>query len=550
MIASQREQRHAHLTASQFDVLVIGGGIVGASIARDAALRGLRAALVDQGDFASGASSKTSKLIHGGLRYLEHGRLRLVAESLRERHTMRTIAPTLVHPLSVMIPLYTSGSRPPWKVRVGLTAYDLLAGRRGIRGHRVVSARRAAALEPNLRIDELRAAALYADCQMDDARLCLATVLQAASFGAVCGNYLQLRELLTAQGRVCGGAVEDLVTGHAFEVRAKTIVNAAGPWADAVRRLSRSGAAPRLAPTKGIHLVVPRLSHEALLVEAHRDRRLVFVLPWGAHSLVGTTESPVEGALEALQATTDEVGYLLDEVNRVLPGSHLDAGDVVATFAGARPLLGFSGSSTGASREHRIEVDEAGLISVLGGKYTTARVMAQQAVDHVVGRLRCRVDRCLTDQISLMETPQPVALAHWQDVARSVDPDLFARFLVRYGSATTAVLRLIAQEPVLAQPVCPHHAYATAELIHAFESECALTITDILARRTRIAWSACHGLDALPVLTDVMQRYGAVSQERLTEQIDAYQRFIAAGLSFHHAAAVSRAPSRHQARAG
>jgi glycerol-3-phosphate dehydrogenase len=532
-----RETLLTRLRSAHFDLLVIGGGIVGAGIARDAAMRGLSVALIEQQDFAGGASSKTSKLIHGGLRYLEHGRLRLVFESLHERGTLRTIAPGLVHPVSLLLPVYQGDRRAPWTINVGLWLYDLLALGRTIRPHRMLSARRAVALEPGLRVDGLRAAGLYADCQMDDARLCLANILQAAGWGAVCANYVRLRALLKADGRLCGATAEDLRSGRAFEIRARSIVNATGPWSDGVRRLSEGAAGPRLSPTKGIHLIVPRVAQEALFVQARRDRRMLFLLPWGDYSLVGTTESAVGGPLEALRAEADEVGYLLEAVNHVLPGSHLDGNDVIATFAGARPLLTSSGSATQASREHRIDVDRFGLVSVLGGKFTTYRLMAKQAVDAVLRLGGARTDRCLTDQVGLLETVHPVSLDHWRSMTQRVDPDALARLITRYGAKALQVLQLIDCEPSLAQPLCPHHEVNQAEVVHAVRGELACTLTDVLARRTRIAWSSCQGLDALSTLTDLLRRYAGVPADEVERQAEGYRRFLADGLAFRGARA-------------
>ncbi len=540
MIPTPRTTRLAYLRAQSFDVLIIGGGIVGAGIARDAAMRGLKVALIEQGDFASGTSSKTSKLIHGGLRYLEQGNIPLVYESLRERQVLRAIAPSLVHSLSLMLPVYQGGSHPVWQIRAGLGLYDLLAWGRNIRPHTMVSARRALALEPGLRVDGLQAAGIYADCQTDDARVCLVNILQAVSFGAVCANYVRLRRFLTANGRICGGAVEDVFTGRTLEIQAKVVVNATGPWTDDVRRFSDAAAPQRLQPTKGIHLILPRTALQALFIQARADRRMFFILPWGEYSLVGTTEGPMEGSPDSLRATPNEVGYLLEEVNRVLPGSHMDEQDVVATFAGARPLLAFAGSSTHASREHRIEIDDRGLVSVMGGKFTTYRLMAQQVVNVLLQQARWKTERCLTDQVSLLETPQPITLEHWQAVTRSMDPDLLAMLLTRYGAGAFHILRLLDREPSLAKPVCPHHEYLEAELVHAVQQEMACTITDVLARRMRIAWSSCQGLDLLSTVTRVFERYKGLSREEIAQQVDCYQQFLAQGLAFRPAPAAER----------
>ncbi len=532
-----RTELLARLPSTSFDLLIIGGGIVGAGIARDAAMRGLKVALIEQGDFASGTSSKTSKLIHGGLRYLEQGHLGLVMESLRERQILRTILPAYIYPLSLLLPVYDTDARPAWKIRAGLSLYDLLASGRNLQPHRMVSARHALAMEPSLRGDGLRAAGLYADCQMDDARVCLANILQAIGFGAVCANYVRLTQFLKSKGRICGVAAEDVLAGRSVEIRATVVVNATGPWADRIRRLSDIGVGQRLVPTKGIHLIVPRLTQHALFAEARSDRRMLFLLPWGGdYSLIGTTETSVAGPLEELAADANEVDYLLDETRRLLPGSHLDAGQIIATFAGARPLLAFSGSAARASREHRIDVDDAGLVSVMGGKFTTYRLMAQQAVDLLIRRCRWRADRCLTDQVSLLESVHPIGLERWDELTRAMDPDLLTRLIARYGAASFQVLELMDRDRGLGHRVCPHHEEIAAELVHAFLGESACTITDVLARRTRIAWSACQGLDLLLTLVELAHRYAGISHEVLDRQVDAYHRFLQRATAFRSSA--------------
>ncbi|MBI4341533.1 MAG: glycerol-3-phosphate dehydrogenase/oxidase [Candidatus Omnitrophica bacterium] len=536
MVVTQRAQRIAQLAATPFDVLVVGGGIVGAGIARDAVMRGLSVALVEQGDFAGGTSSKTSKLIHGGLRYLEHGQLRLVFESLRERRILRAIAPAVVHPFALMIPVYSHSSRPAWKINAGLTLYDLLAWRGGLPAHKMVLPQRAAALEPALRVDGLRVAGVYMDCQMDDARLCLANVLQAQRFGAVCLNYARLLQWLRRDGALCGGVVGDRIGGRTVEVRARMVINATGPWADGVRRLDDPHAPLRLAPTKGIHLVVRQLAQTAVLAESRRDRHLFFILPWAQHSIVGTTESVVGGSLDDLRATPEEVAYLLEEANRVLPGSHLTPEDVLATFAGARPLLAFSGTPTAASREHRIEVSTSGLISVMGGKYTTYRVMARQAVEMAMRCGRFSGERCLTDQVHLMEPVHSMLLDQVPELIRLVDPDTLSRLVNRYGAGTLSLLHVVGADAALADRLCPHHEWLAAEGVYAIQQEMACTITDVMARRLPMAWSACHGLDALPAVEELLQRYGGFSPHQTAEQAEDYLRFLSAAVSFREQA--------------
>jgi len=529
---AHRGELLARLRTESFDLLVIGGGIVGAGIARDAAMRGLRVALIERGDFGSGTSSKTSKLIHGGLRYLEQGRLHLVVESLRERHILRTIAPQLVRPLSVMIPVYQGDPRPPWKITAGLFLYDWLALYRKIGAHRMLSKREALRRTPKLNPNHLQAVATYSDCQMDDARLCLANILQAVSFGAVCCNYVKLSALEKTAETLTGAVVEETRNAQQFSVKAAVVVNATGPWSDVVRRLSDRNAGTRLSPTKGIHVVVPPVTTQALFVQTQHDRRMFFLLPWGEYTLIGTTESTAFNSLDALHATSDEVEYLLHEANRIIPDASLRPTDIVATFAGARPLLAFSGSSGSASREHQLEVDRFGLVSVMGGKYTTFRAMAKQTVDLVVVRLGRRTERCLTDQISLLEATHPLTMARWEDVTDQIAPELLARLLTTYGTGAFRILQLLEFEPGLSQRVCPHHEVIQAELVYAMQEELACTVSDLLIRRTSVAFSSCQGLDMLSTLSDLLQRYCRLSSEQLEEQLIAYRGFLADSLRF------------------
>lgn len=519
------------LTRERFQVLIIGGGIVGAGIARDAAMRGLKVALIEQGDFASGTSSKTSKLIHGGLRYLGQGKFHLVFESLRERKTLRTIAPALVWPLPLLLPVYRGDTHSPWKIGMGLWLYDLLAHGRNFNRHRMISASQASGMETALRTESLQGVGYYQDCQMDDARLCLVNILQAIDFGAVCCNYVKLQRLLLSNQQLCGGAIEDVLSARSYEVQADVVINATGPWSDKIRRLSQIDAVKQIAPTKGIHLILPRLIRHGIFAQVSSNHRRVFMLPWGDYTLVGTTEDVLREPLEDLQAKAQEVGYLLDQVSRLMPGLHLSERDVIATFAGARPLLSFSGPASRASREHRLERDAHGLISVMGGKYTTYRLMASQAVDLVLKTRRWNRERCLTDQVNLMEGADLLSLDHWNVLTRKMDPELLTKLLTRYGTRSVHILRLLDRQPSLKQPICPHHDYLEAELAYAFSGELACTLTDVLCRRTKIAWSSCQGLDALSTILVLLRQYGKASLP-IDQQVKDYKQELAKHLAF------------------
>src|SRR5207253_319807 len=332
------------------DVLVVGGGINGAGIARDAAMRGLRVALVERGDLASGTSSRSSKLIHGGLRYLEQGDVRLVLEAVRERERLQRLAPHLVRPQEFVFPLYRGGPLGPLKLAVGLWAYDLLAGFWNVRRHRMLSPKAVAEAEPALLRDGLCGAGQYWDCRTDDARLVLETALSAAAEGALIVSYAEVAGFVKEGGRIAGARVVDRLGGGEVIARARVVVNAAGPWVDRVAALDAPETPPRLRLTKGVHVVVPRErvgNRAAIVLSAVADRRVMFVIPWGAHTLVGTTDTDhlcgpdVPPAVEP-----SDVAYLLDTVNHYFPAARLVPADVVGAFAGLRPLVAPRGKAT------------------------------------------------------------------------------------------------------------------------------------------------------------------------------------------------------------
>jgi len=522
-----RSETIERLKRGSFDILIIGGGIAGAGIARDAALRGLRVAMVEKGDFAQGASSKTSKLIHGGLRYLEHGHLGLVRNSLQERSILRGSAPGIVRPLPIFLPVYRGDARSSWKIRAGLFLYHQLAGKSALSARRILRAAEAPQASPFLKTDNLTLLGQYQDCLMDDSRLCLVNVLQASAGGAVCANQVQLKSLLFQKGRVCGGSVEDLVSGSVFEVHAEAVINAAGPWGDQVRRMSDSNAPARLAPTKGIHLVLPSALKHGLFIQARSDSRMLFLLPWMGQTLVGTTETSVQGPLESLRAESEEAAYLLSEVRRVLPEPGWTEKDVVGSFAGARPLLGYSGRVGAATREHKIEEDRNGLFSILGGKYTTYRKMAQDTVNTVVQRRRFRAESCTTQSAPLVpeyDFDRPVA--------SGLAPEVLGRLAIRYGASAGQVLALLEREPELGAAACPHHPYLLAELVHALRCEAALTVSDLFIRRTPMLYSACRGLDGEASVRLVLKRYLMLPEETISAQWEAYREKVKEGEAF------------------
>jgi glycerol-3-phosphate dehydrogenase len=485
------------MAAQPVDVLVIGGGIVGAAVARDAALRGFRTALIDKGDFGSGTSSRSSRLVHGGLRYLETGDLRLVFEASRERGILLRIAPHLVRPLPFIIPVYSGARVPPWKLRAGMWLYDGLALFRNVQRHRWLSPREALRADPGLRQKGLRGAGLYFDAQTDDARLVLATARSAARAGALVANYAEVTSLLKSDGLVRGAVVRDVLDGDVHSVRALTVVNATGPWVDALRRLDEPGAAPMLRLTKGVHAAVARTrltSPSAVTVMSPIDGRVMFVLPWGEISYIGTTDTDYDGSLDEVRATGEDVVYLLRSANAFFPEARLTPADVVSTWASLRALIAPRAEQrAGAvSREHRIVESAAGLVTVAGGKLTTHRAMASGVVDVVAARLR-RIDgrpvppRARTE-LQALPGGEAADLAVLVDslLVRDIKEPVARHLVDNYGSEAAAVANQVEKNRVLGRPLIEGRPEIRAEVAHAVEREMAVRLVDVLMRRLHL----------------------------------------------------------------
>ena len=493
---------------------MIGGGITGCGIARDAALRGLRVSLVEKDDFASGTSSRSSRLVHGGLRYLEHGYLHLVFEASAERRRLLRLAPHLVRPLEFLWPVYAGARVPRWKLGAGLALYDALSLFRNVGAHRRMSAREISAREPSLKRDGLVGGARYFDAATDDARLTLANAIGAAEAGAVVVNHAMARELILHDGRARGARVEDVLGGASVDVRARVIVNAAGPWSDALRRLEGEDPAAHatVRGSKGVHIAVSRErlgNHGALTLLSPRDGRVMFVLPSGPHTIVGTTDTYTSASPDEVRATDADVAYLLDSANAFFPDARLIAGDVVSAWAGIRPLLPNSKGGTGkenptaASREHAITRGERGVVTITGGKLTTYRVMAAEVVDVAMAEIQGGSRRRRT-ATPTRDTPLPGGDLAFIDVAveaaaRRLGDERVGTHLVRaYGSrwahvADEVLSRSGSERLVEGLP------YTMGEIRYGVRSEMACTIADLLVRRTHVAFETRdHGRDIAP----------------------------------------------------
>lgn len=538
--------RAAHLDRFQretFDLVVVGGGINGAGIARDAALRGLSVALLEKGDFGSGTSSRSSRMIHGGLRYLRYLHVRLVREALREREVLLKNAPHLVQPFPFVMPVYEGGSSGRLQLKVGLMAYDLLAGSRRVEHHDMLSREEMLRLEPTLRQDGLRGGFRFFECLVDDARLTLANVRSAAQNGAVAVNYAEVIELLREDGRVLGVHFRDRLAGGTGLVRARVVVNAAGPWVDHLRAMG--DAPPILRPTKGIHLVVPRAKFNvsSMVAFLSGDRRDVFAVPAGDWTYVGTTDTDFNDDPDAVRADEEDVQYLLDAVNSSFDDTHLSPSDVVATWAGVRPLVSEEGAPSAVSRDYDIRSEPQGLVSIAGGKLTTYRAMAEELVDRVIELQGTRAGwspgPCRTADVPLPGGDlegfdrYSAGAASTLEESWGLAPAAASRLVRTYGTEHVKLLAYALHDRRLLQPLGPGCSVLRAQAAFAAAEEMALTLEDFMARRTDLM--LFHRNQGLDVAAEAAQEMGRVlgwGRRERREQVERYRQTAAAMLAF------------------
>ncbi|HMJ96220.1 MAG TPA: glycerol-3-phosphate dehydrogenase/oxidase [Thermoleophilaceae bacterium] len=483
----------ASLERDNFDLVVVGGGITGAGVALDAASRGYSVALVEKSDFAAGTSSRSSKLIHGGLRYLQNFDLGLVREALLERSLLVKLAPHIVKPLPFVVPTF-GGKRPDRVLGMGLNMYDVMSWRRGRdedeewspERHRVIDGDEVLDFVPALAGREPTAGYLFYDCQTDDARLVLAVLAEAERFGAVIANACDVTGLVERSGRAAGVLVRDVLGGGEFELCADNVVNATGVWADRLRpeELYSEEEVPHIRPSRGTHLILPRelLDVRAGAIAPAGGGRTVFVLPWLGRTLVGTTDNDYEGSVEHVPPSDDDVSYLLEAVNGFF-GTELGAGDLTGAYAGVRPLIstGDPKKSVDISRKAELYETSSGLVTITGGKLTTWRRMAKMAVDRIVER-DGREAPCRTDEIPLGAPVEPDSLPE----VEGVDDDSRAHLAERYGHEAQLVLRLAMADATLARRISPELPDIAAEGAYAAGHEQAHTVGDVLLRRTRL----------------------------------------------------------------
>ena len=446
-----------------FDLLVIGGGINGCAIARDASLRGAKVALIEKNDFACGASGKTTKLIHGGIRYLEQFNFKLVYEALHERAILLKTVPHLVKPLEFIIPVYKGGPRPLFKIKSGVFLYDLLAIRENIRKHRALKRDDLIALEANIEPHNLKGGVSYYDAQMDDIRLCLDNAISAYDAGCCVANKVEAIGFTKEKERICGIKAEDNLTNEKFIVRARVIVNATGAWSNRIMKMDNRQALAITRPTKGVHIIYRKLPHKhAIVLSARKDKRIFFIIPWRGFSLIGTTDTDYCGSFDEVYADFDDVEYLLEETRRVFPLENIDRKGIIITYASLRPLVNTQGRpASQVSREHLICISPSGLISLVGGKYTTYRRLAEQVVGIVLSKLgKSNFKECVTGGVGPYS---PSGELDKTDLSKVIE--------------------------------------------HAVKNEMANSLSDLLVRRLQVFFTPSHGLDRLEEYARIMSGY-------------------------------------------
>jgi len=506
-----RDKMIQDLDQKQWDIIIVGGGATGLGAAVDAASRGYKTLLLEQSDFAKGTSSRSTKLIHGGLRYLQQGNIGLVTEALRERGLLCDNAPHLVHHLPFLVPLYHWWEGPFYGI--GLKVYDLLAGKLGLEPSRHLSRKQTLLAIPTIERKGLRGGALYYDGQFDDARLAISLAQTAADQGATVLNYMPVTSLLKKKGMIVGVKATDLETGKHYNLKAKVVINATGIFSDLLRQSDNKKAQTMMQPSQGIHLVLPASflpSHTAILVPHTDDKRVIFLVPWHGKVLIGTTDTPVKKASLEPLPLKEEIDFLLKTAARYLEKAPTRE-DILSIYAGQRPLVKASGKSTAAlSRDHVITLSKSGLVTIAGGKWTTYRKMGEDVVNKAISVAGLPYRSCITTNLPLHGYKKGLDLSqHWS----------------LYGSDASEIKRLIRQDKQLKRPISPHFPYSAAEVIWGARYEMARSIEDVLARRTRILFlDAKAAIEAAPMVAEILALELKKSKAWQTQQIREFNR--------------------------
>ena len=519
-----------NLDGRTFDLIVVGGGIMGSGIARDAALRGLDTLVLEKEDFACGTTSRSTRLIHGGLRYLRQFEFMLVRQDMREREILLRIAPHLIFPLRFLIPVTKTTDRIA--LPIGMLLYDWLSFDKSLPGRKRISTNEVANLEPNMDTQGMSGAYFYYDCQVPyTERLCLENVLSATENGATAINHARVTGLLKSGDSVSGVQVEDVISGEQYQVRARVVINASGHWMDDVQKMFGSSTRQMIRRTKGIHLVTRQVSSNAIVDFARSDGRLFFVIPWLGYSLIGTTDTDYTGDVDCVTADTDDVDYMLTAVQHAFPSLQRD--DIYYTEAGLRALVLSGGrSASDTSRAHKIIDHERtdslnSYISLLGGKITGHRGISEETVDLVCRKLGCNIP-CKTAE-SLLPGASAVSHEEIQQATQKsgLDKSTVAHLAAVHGSRYSRIIDRATKDPAGKQPLCAHSPDIVAQVWHAVEEESALTVSDFLLRRGAAGFASCQGLDGVELIAQEMGRLLGWSTGEREKEVETYRSWAA-----------------------
>ncbi len=534
-----RQRNLDRMGKEDFDILVIGGGITGAGIARDAALRGFKTALIEKDDFGAGASGRSSKLVHGGFRYLKQLEFRLVHEALVERKILAGLAPHIVYPLRCLLPIYRGSVTKAVQVHIGMRLYSLLALGRNIGRYRMISAEELRKVEPEYRSEGLQKGAEYFDCWADDFRLVMATIQSAAEHGTSIANHVKAIDIIMEKGRLAGILIKDQLSGRDIQITSRVVANATGPWSDDVRQALLKQEDQRIRLTKGIHLVVSAKDlpiQHALMQFAIQDERPLFAIPWRDFVLLGTTDTDFNGDPDRIAVDRDDVDYLLESFNYYFPAANLTDDHVISTFGGLRPLIFEKDKAASqVSREYQIFEKPENFFSIIGGKLTTYRKMAGKMVNRLARRLAISFElptpnpKCVTDLIPLYGggfRNYEDFRSEWTSRLRDedhLDARTAAHLIETYGAKIRGVRAAIKKTPNGMDRILPDLPYLWGELTHGVDHEMALNLDDFLTRRTHIfSLARGQGREVLEEVADRMQERLGWSAEEKRAQIDRY----------------------------
>lgn len=523
------------LDRRRFDLAIVGGGINGAAIARDAALRGLSVILLEKDDFASGTTSWSTRLIHGGLRYLEHFEFELVHESLVERGRLLANAPHLVDPLPLVLPVFRGGAHSPAKLRAGMRLYDFFSRGDPMPKHRWFSRKETGSRWPEMTMEGLLGAFRYFDAQATfPERLVIEQIVSAISFGAVALNYARVTSIDTAGAVVTGVTFVDELAGQTHAVQARAVVNVAGPWVDQVLATLAPAPKAEIGGTKGSHLFLARTGHEprdALYAEAVSDGRPFFIIPWNGLTMIGTTDLPFAGDLDEVTATEAEIAYLLSEASRLLPHLELSREQVLFTYSGVRPLPAISDATPGGITRRHFLVDHGsgrdGLYSVVGGKLTTHRSLAEEVVDQVAQQLGNR-QPCRTHDLPFPYSPG-TGLEHLREEligSFGLTTRAAQRLAAIYGARSQPIAAIAAADSTLAAPLADGHLVTGAEIVWAFENEMAIGLSDAVIRRAMAAWNTDLGGSITEGAARIGQSHLGWSRDRAADELAEFDRYL------------------------